>query len=138
METNQVQLPQTSQTYSPNSSPPPQTAISPTSFSEPKKRKVSRANIFVLVILLIILGIIALYFLSNESKIANCEIADDCGIYNVFYINGNGYLCANNDMAKSNSFKLRVLMFKYANKKALDSEPLNCLCSSNKCEADLD
>jgi len=135
MEANQTQSPQE---HSPNPASPMQTMSSQNFSREPKRKKISTANIIVFFILLVILGIIALFFFSDESKVGNCTTADDCGIYNIFYISGDGYVCASKGMAESSSFKSKVLMFKYASKKAIESEPKNCLCSSAQCEIDLD
>jgi len=99
-----------------------------------ERKKISWPNIVVLVILLILLGIVGSYFLSDESKVGLCEQASDCGQYNVFYIKGEGYLCANNNVVEGGSIKTKVLMFKYATKKAIGSVPESCSCVQNTCE----
>ena len=101
---------------------------------EQKKRKISVGNIIVLIILLAILGVTAYYFLGDESELENCSLADECGKYNVFYIQGQGYVCANNQVVGEDTIKTKLLMFKYASKKAITTEPAGCSCIESKCE----
>lgn len=101
---------------------------------QPGKRKISKLNIIILVILLIALGVLIAYFLKDESVLGNCESSEDCGRYNVLYIKGEGYVCANNLEAGDSSIKTKVLMLKYACKKAVKNEPSDCSCTQNQCE----
>ncbi|MEK6817478.1 MAG: hypothetical protein AABX80_01625 [Nanoarchaeota archaeon] len=101
---------------------------------EQPKRKVSIANMIFLIILLIILGIAAYYFFGNTSELGECSLADECGRYNVFYINGQGYVCANNEIVGEGAIKTKLLMFRYASKKAIVDEPEGCSCVENQCE----
>jgi len=101
---------------------------------EQKKRKISVGNIIVLIILLAILGVTAYYFLGDESELENCSIADECGKYNVFYIQGQGYVCANNQVVGEDTIKTKLLLFKYASKKAITTEPAGCSCLESRCE----
>ncbi|MBS3124583.1 hypothetical protein J4437_08215 [Candidatus Woesearchaeota archaeon] len=100
-----------------------------------KKRKVSAFNIIILVILLAIIGIAIFYFFGDESKLEACSLADECGRYNVFYISGQGYVCANDQAVGENTIKNKLLMFKYASKNAAANEPAECSCIENQCEA---
>ncbi len=100
----------------------------------PKKRKVSLFNIIILIMLLIIIGIAIYYYSGNESALGNCSLADECGRYNIFYITGQGYVCANNEVVEEGKIKTKLLMFKYASKKAVTNEPAGCLCLENSCE----
>ena len=100
----------------------------------PKKIKVSIGGVIILIILLAIMGIAVYYYSGDESKLGNCSLADDCGKYNVFYIQGQGYVCANNQVVGENTIKTKLLMFKYASKKAVATEPAGCSCIENQCE----
>ena len=106
----------------------------PSEIEQPKK-KVSIANMIFLIILLIILGIAAYYFFGNPSELGECSLADECGRYNVFYIKGQGYVCANNEVVGEGTIKTKLLMFKYASKKAIINEPAGCQCVEEQCEA---
>ncbi len=111
--------------------------ISETSESQPpesKKRKVSVLNIIILAVLLIIIGVAGYYFLGDESELGNCSSADECGKYNVFYITGQGYVCANDKIVGEGAIKTKLLMFKYASKKAILDEPAECSCIESQCE----
>ncbi len=99
-----------------------------------KKRKISIGNIILLIILLAIIGMGAYYFSGDESELGTCSLADECGRYNVFYIKGQGYVCANDQVVGENTFKTKLLMFKYASKKAIADEPAGCSCIENQCE----
>ena len=101
---------------------------------EPKKRKISAGNVIILIILLAILGVATYYFLGDESELGNCSLADECGKYNVFYIQGQGYVCANDQVVGENTIKTKLLMFKYASKKAITNEPTGCACVESQCE----
>ncbi len=107
-----------------------------TSQEMPQKKKVSIGTIIIFVILLIILGVVGSYFLSDETQLGDCEDSEDCRIYNVFYIKGEGYVCVNDLKATDTSVKTKVLMLKYAGKNAVESEPAGCLCTAGKCEVD--
>ena len=106
----------------------------PESQTEPKKRKISILNIIFLIILLAIIGITAYYFSGDESELGKCSLADECGRYNVFYIKGQGYVCANDQVVGENTIKTKLLMFKYASKKAIATEPEECSCIESQCE----
>ncbi len=99
-----------------------------------KKRKVSLFNIIFLIILLTLIGISALYYSGDESKLNPCTLADECKRYNIFYITGQGYVCANEQIVGNSGIKEKILMFKYASKKAVTNEPAGCLCLENSCE----
>jgi len=101
---------------------------------QPKKRKISIGNIIILIILLVIIGVAAYYYLGDESKLGNCSLADECGKYNVNYISGQGYVCANEQVVGENTIKTKLLMFKYASKKAIVNEPTECSCVESQCE----
>lgn len=100
---------------------------------KPNKRKVSLFNIIFLIILLIIIGIAIYYSSGNESELGKCSSADECGKYDVFYITGQGYVCANNEVVGEGAIKTKLLMFKYASKKAVVGEPTECSCIENQC-----
>ncbi|MDP2673099.1 MAG: hypothetical protein Q8O84_04775 [Nanoarchaeota archaeon] len=101
---------------------------------EQKKKKISIGNVIILIILLAILGVAAYYFLGDESELGNCSLADECGRYNVFYIKGQGYVCANDAVVGEDTIKTKLLMFKYASKKAIVDEPAGCSCVEEQCE----
>ncbi|MBI2004362.1 hypothetical protein HYS72_02765 [Candidatus Pacearchaeota archaeon] len=102
---------------------------------QPKKRKISMGNIIILIILLAIIGVAVYYYLGNESELGNCSSANECGRYNVFYISGEGYVCANDQTVGEGTIKTKLLMFKYASKKATTNEPADCSCIENQCES---
>ena len=102
--------------------------------TEPKKKKVSVFNIIILIILLIIIGIAIYFYSGDESELGKCSLADECGKYNVFYITGQGYVCANDQVVGEGAIKTKLLMFKYASKKAIIDEPAECFCVENRCE----
>ncbi len=104
-----------------------------TQTSKPK-RKISKVNIAILVILLILLGLFISVYVQNESQLGECQSKNDCGRYNVFYIKGNGYVCANDQVVGEKSIKSKILMFKYASNKAVVNEPSGCSCVENQCE----
>mgnify|MGYP001567959645 FL=1 len=110
--------------------------LSETKIEQPKKRKVSVFNIIILIIFLVILGIAIYYYSGNESELGKCSSADECGRYNVFYIQGQGYVCANDQVVGENTIKTKLLMFKYASKKAIANEPAGCSCIENQCEVE--
>ena len=99
-----------------------------------KKRNISIFNIIILIILLALIGMAVYYFLGDESELGKCSLADECGRYNVFYIKGQGYVCANNEVVGEGTIKTKLLMFKYASKKAITNEPVDCSCVENQCE----
>ena len=101
---------------------------------QPKKRKISIGNVIILIILLAIIGVAGYYYFGNESELGNCSLADECGRYNVFYIKGQGYVCANDQVVGENTIKTKLLMFKYASKKAITNEPAGCSCIESQCE----
>lgn len=101
---------------------------------QPEKRKVSVSNIILLIILLAILGIATSYFLGDESELGKCSLANECGKYNVFYIKGQGYVCGNDQVIGEGGIKTKLLMFKYASKKAVTNEPTGCSCIESRCE----
>ena len=101
---------------------------------EPKKRKISAMNIIILIILLALIGVAVLYYLGDASKLGQCSSKEECGRYNVFYISGQGYVCANDQTAGESSIRTKILMFKYASKKATTNEPADCSCVENRCE----
>ena len=101
---------------------------------EQKKRKISIVNVIILIILLAIIGVAAYYYLEDESELGNCSLADECGKYNVFYIQGQGYVCANDQTVGEDTIKTKLLMFKYASKKAIVDEPVECSCVESRCE----
>ena len=101
---------------------------------EQPQRKVSIVNIIILIILLIILGIAGIYLLKDPSELGKCSSADECGRYNVFYIKGQGYVCANDQLIGEGAIKTKLLMFKYASKKAIVDEPVGCQCVEEQCE----
>ncbi|MEK6844756.1 MAG: hypothetical protein AABX44_00715 [Nanoarchaeota archaeon] len=102
---------------------------------QPKKRKIPVGSVIILIILLVIIGVAVYYFLGDESELGNCSLADECGRYNVFYIQGQGYVCANDQVVGENTIKTKLLMFKYASKKAIITEPAECSCVESQCEA---
>mgnify|MGYP001592967070 FL=1 len=102
---------------------------------EQKKIKISIGSVIILIILLVLIGVAVYYFLGDESKLGNCSLADECGRYNVFYIQGQGYVCANDQVVGENTIKTKLLMFKYASKKAIITEPAECSCVESQCEA---
>lgn len=109
--------------------------ISETPLTEqPQKRKVSALNIIFLIILLAIIGIAIFYFSGDESELGDCSLADECGKYNIFYITGQGYVCANDQAVGENTIKNKLLMFKYASKNAVANEPAECSCVESQCE----
>ena len=108
--------------------------LSETKIEQPKKRKVSVFNIIILIIFLVILGIAIYYYSGNESELGKCSSADECGRYNVFYIQGQGYVCANDQLIGEGAIKTKLLMFKYASKKAIVDEPVGCQCVEEQCE----
>lgn len=101
---------------------------------EISKKKIHWGNVAVLIILLVILGIISLYFLTDESVIRNCNAPEDCGIYDVFYVTGQGYICANSELISDNSIKTKAKMFKYASRNSIKEQPEECICEQNVCE----
>ena len=102
--------------------------------TEIKKKKVSIFNLIFLVILLALIGIAVYYYFGDESELGNCSLADECGRYNVFYIKGQGYVCANDQVVGEDTIKTKLLMFKYASKKAIINEPTGCSCVESQCE----
>ena len=102
---------------------------------KPKKRKISAMNIIILIILLALIGVAVLYYLGDASKLGQCSSKEECGRYNVFYISGQGYVCANDQTAGESSIRTKILMFKYASKKATTNEPTDCSCVESQCEA---
>lgn len=113
----------------------PENKIENSEQEQPKKRKISIGSIVILIILLVIIGVAAYYFLGDESKLGNCTLADECGKYNVFYISGQGYVCANDQVVGENTIKTKLLMFKYASKKAIANESAGCSCVESQCES---
>lgn len=111
-----------------------QTLASSSEDAGQKKKKISIVNIIILVVLLIVLGIFISYYIQDESNLGQCQTQEDCGMYNVFYMKGQGYVCANDQTVAESSFKKQILMFKYASKKAIKDEPTGCLCTQNQCE----
>lgn len=101
-----------------------------------EKKKISVGNIIILVVLLIVVGVIVSYLFQDESTLGQCDESSDCGRYNVFYIKGQGYVCANDQSIADTSIKTKMLLFKYASKKAIKDAPSGCLCSANRCEVD--
>src|SRR3989344_8554043 len=101
---------------------------------QPQKRKISIGNVIILIILLVIIGVAAYYYLGDESELGDCSLADECGRYNVFYVQGQGYVCANNQIVGESAIKTKLLMFKYASKKAVVGEPEGCSCVESQCE----
>src|SRR3989338_126257 len=106
-----------------------------TSEEQPKKRKISAMNIIILIILLGLISVAVLYYLGDASKLGQCSSKEECGRYNVFYISGQGYVCANDQTAGESSIRTKILMFKYASKKATTNEPADCSCVESQCEA---
>lgn len=100
-----------------------------------KKKKFIRFDVIILIILIVAAGIIVSYFIRDSSVVGQCNTNDDCGAYNVFYMKGTGYVCANKIIVQDSSIKTRVLMFKYASKKATPEQPTACSCIQNQCEA---
>ena len=100
----------------------------------PKKKKFIRLDTIILLILIIVALIIASYFLKSTKPIGNCESSEDCGMYNVFYMKGEGYVCANKAISQDGSIKTRVLMFRYASKNANSEKPNGCSCIENQCK----
>lgn len=101
--------------------------------TKPVKKKF-RFDLIVLIILLIAAVFVASYFFKDSSAVGKCNSDKDCGAYNVFYMKGSGYVCANSVSAQDNSIKTRVLLFRYASKKAVQEEPTGCSCIQNQCE----
>jgi len=100
----------------------------------PQKRKVSAFSIIILIAFLIILGIAAYYFFGDYSELGKCSTAGECGRYNIFYISGQGFVCANDEAAGKNNLKTKLLMFRYASKNAAAGEPAGCSCVESQCE----
>lgn len=101
--------------------------------SKPKK-KIPWTNIIILIILLTLIGIFIGIYSQDENQLGICKSADDCGRYNVFYMKGSGYVCANDEVISSKTFKSKILMFRYASNKAVDQAPESCSCIEAQCE----
>lgn len=99
----------------------------------PQKKKF-RFDLIVLIILIVASIFVASYFLRDSSVVGQCDSDKDCGAYNVFYMKGSGYVCTNSIAVHDNSIKTRVLLFKYASKKAVQEKPTGCSCINNQCE----
>jgi len=124
-QTSEIEPPKGSETKSQASSIFPEKS---------ERKKVSAMNIIILIILLALIGVAVLYYIGDASKLGQCSSKDDCGRYNVFYISGQGYVCANDQTAGESSIRTKILMFKYASKKATTNEPADCSCVENRCE----
>lgn len=123
------------ETQIPSETQTPEISPEETSPGEPpKKIKVSVFNIIILIILLAILIIAGAYLFGNPSELGKCSSTDECGRYNVFYIQGQGYVCANDQVIGEGKIKTKLLMFKYAFKKAVKNEPAGCQCIEEQCE----
>ncbi len=104
----------------------------PSNFQKPKKKP--WAGIILLIILLVLGGIAVSWFLADKEILAECEVADDCKVFNVNYISGQGYVCADADRETDESFKTKILMFRYARENAVLEKPSGCLCINNSCK----
>ena len=101
---------------------------------EYRRKKISFGSILIFIILLLIFGVIISYFFTDESPLGKCNTIEDCSKYSVFYIKGNGYVCANNQLAVDDSLKTKAMMFKYASKNNVKYEPDYCMCVENICK----
>ncbi len=102
--------------------------------SKGEKKKISITNVIFLALLLVILGIILAFLFMDHNVVGQCNDTNECGTYEVFYIQGQGFVCANDEIVTKGSFQTKMLMFKYASKKAINNEPSGCSCIENQCE----
>jgi len=97
-----------------------------------------RIELIFIIIFLILLAIFIGIYVQNESEIGVCQKSSDCGSFKVWYMRGDGYVCANDAIASSIheriNIRLSILMFKYSLKKAVQLPPTACSCVKNQCE----
>ena len=99
-----------------------------------EKRKFPIFSVLFLIILVGGLLTIGVLLLKDENQIAQCDTENDCGRYNVNYLKGKGYICANDAIVADSSAKVKTMMFKYASRNAVEDEPSGCSCVNNLCE----
>lgn len=105
-----------------------------TTEAEPKKRKVSIFNIILLIAFLVVIGVAVYYYSGDEYQLGDCSLDEECGKYDIFYVTGQGYVCANDEVVGENAIKNKLLMFKYASRRATVDEPIECACIESQCE----
>lgn len=97
-------------------------------------KKTPWGKIIIFALLILAIAHLALFYSKDESKVASCQAESECGAYEIFYFTGKGFVCVNDDEAKSSSIKSKVLMFKYASKNSVPQAPSGCECVNSLCE----